>query len=309
MPEPPESPPRIAVTGASGLVGRALTRALEATGRGVHPLVRRPPRPDTREIRWDPETGEVDTESLRGFSAVVHLAGENIASGRWTPRRREVIRRSRVEGTRALAEALARMKAPPRTLLCASAVGYYGHRGDEVCTEESPPGEGFLPEVCAAWEAAADPAREAGIRVVHARIGVVLSREGGALPRMLPPFRLGLGGPVGSGKQWMSWIALDDLTALIEHCLDDPSLAGPVNAVAPHPAINREFAKTLGRVLRRPAVLPLPAFAVRLLLGEMGRDLLLASARAVPEAALRAGFAFRFPRLEYALRHVLGPPS
>jgi uncharacterized protein (TIGR01777 family) len=237
--------------------------------------------------------------------AVVHLAGESIAAGRWTAAVKERIRRSRVDGTRLLAETLARLERRPRVLVSASAVGYYGDRGDEPLTEESPPGVGFLADVARAWEAAADPARAVGIRVVHPRLGLVLAREGGALPRMALPFRLGLGGVIGSGRQYWSWIALPDAVRVIERALADATLAGPVNAVAPAPATNREFTRALGRVLGRPTLLPFPALGVRLLMGEMGRALLLGSARVLPRRLERAGFRFEHPELEGALRGAL----
>ena len=235
----------------------------------------------------------------------MNLAGESIAARRWTGSVKERIRRSRVDGTRLLAETLGRLTRRPQALVSASAVGYYGHRGDEPLTEESPPGSGFLAEVCREWEAAADPARAAGIRVVHPRLGVVLAGQGGALPRMALPFRLGVGGVIGSGRQYWSWIEVGDLVRAIELCLALDTLAGPVNAVAPIPVTNREFTRALGRVLRRPTLVPLPAAAVRLLLGEMGRALLLDSARVLPRRLERAGFRFRHPDLEAALRAAL----
>jgi hypothetical protein len=237
---------------------------------------------------------------------VVHLAGENIAAGRWTPARKEAIRRSRVDGTRLLAGALARLDRKPRVLVSASAVGFYGDRGDEPLTEASAPGSGFLAEVCLAWEAATAPARDAGVRVVTPRLGMVLARDGGALAKMLPPFRLGLGGVIGSGRQWVSWIALPDLVAALRHLLARDDLAGPINAVAPEPITNREFTKTLGRVLRRPTLFPLPASLVRLLLGEMGEAALLGSTRALPAGLQASGFRFSTPELEGALKAVLG---
>jgi hypothetical protein len=303
------SPARIAVTGASGLIGGALVRALAAAGHRVDRVGRRPPARGTTDIVWDPERGQLDARALQGVHGVVHLAGESVA-GRWTGAVKERIRRSRVEGTRLLVAALAGLAPRPRVLVAASAVGFYGDRGDEPLTEASPPGAGFLPEVCRAWEAATEPAREAGIRVVSLRIGLVLAAEGGALPPILRPFRLGLGGVVGSGNQYWSWIALADLVRVIEKALEDPALAGPVNAVAPDPVTNRAFTRALGRVLRRPTPLPVPAAAVRLLLGEMGQALLLASARVLPRRLEAAGFRYRYPELEGALRAaVRGEPS
>jgi hypothetical protein len=296
---------RILVTGASGLVGAALVPALAAAGHRVGRLVRgRPSGPD--EFHWDPGSGLLDLAALADCEAVVHLAGESIAAGRWTRRRKERIRGSRVAGTRLLAAGIAGAVPPPRVMICASAVGYYGDRGDELLVEASGPGEGFLADLVRDWEAASEPASRAGVRVVHLRLGMVLSRQGGALPRLLLPFGLGLGGPFGSGRQWTSWIALDDLVAAIAHALTTTGLDGPVNAVTPGPVTNREFARTLARVLGRPAWLTAPAWALRLLLGEMGKELLLASQRVIPGRLLASGFEFREPELEGALSRISG---
>jgi uncharacterized protein (TIGR01777 family) len=300
---------RVAVTGASGLIGSALVPVLRAAGHRVDCLSRRPPRAGTTDIPWDPARGRLDPRALEGVDAVVHLAGESIAALRWTASVKERIRRSRVEGTRLLSGALGVLARPPRVLVSASAVGYYGSRSDAPLTEESAPGAGFLAGVCREWEAAADSARAAGIRVVHPRLGIVLAGQGGALPRIARPFRLGVGGVIGSGRQYWSWIGIDDLVRVIELCLGLDSLAGPVNAVAPAPATNTEFTRALGRVLGRPTLVPLPALAVRLLLGEMGQTLLLDSARVVPRHLERAGFRFRHPDLEEALRAALGRAS
>jgi uncharacterized protein len=298
----------VAVTGASGLVGSALAPALASAGHRVLRLVRSvaTPAAAARVARWDPESGALDSSALAGVDAVVHLAGESVAGGRWTEARKRRIRSSRVDATRGLAQSLARLAPPPRVLVSASAVGYYGDRGAEILREQSAPGTGFLAEVCREWEAATEPAERARIRVVQLRIGMVVARRGGALAAMLTPFRLGAGGPVGSGAQWVSWIALDDLVGAILHALETESLAGAVNAVAPEPVQNRELARTLGRVLRRPAILPLPAFAARLLLGQMADELLLASARVEPARLQATGFTFGHPTLEDALRHELG---
>lgn len=299
----------VAVTGTHGLVGSALTPALKAAGHRVLRLVRvgtAAPAAGERLARWDPESGALEPSALAGVDAVVHLAGESVAGGRWTAAKKRRIRSSRVDATRRLAEALARLERPPRVLVSASAVGYYGDRGAEILREESGPGAGFLAEVCVEWEAAVAPAARAGIRAVQLRIGMVLSQRGGALAAMLGPFRLGAGGPVGSGAQWVSWIAIDDLVAAILHALVTASLTGPVNAVAPESVTNRELARTLGRVLGRPALLPLPAFAARILLGQMADELLLASARVEPARLRATGFAFRHRTLEDALRHELG---
>jgi hypothetical protein len=291
---------RILVTGASGLVGSALCPALEAAGHAVVRLARSGP------VSWSPTARSIDGAALDGIDAVVHLAGESVA-GRWTPARKQRILASRRDGTRFLAETLAALPEPPKVLVSASAIGFYGDRHDELLTEQSPAGTGFLAEVARQWEAATAPAAAAGIRVVTIRTGIVLTRNGGALPAMLPPFRLGLGGPIGSGRQWWSWLALADLVAIYERALADASLAGPVNAVAPGAVTNREFARTLGRVLGRPALLPLPAPAVKLLLGEMGVEMLLAGAHVQPAVLTAAGFAFRFPQLGDALQAVLRP--
>lgn len=292
------------ITGSSGLIGTAVASAVRQGGGRVVCLVRRPERADD-EVEWDPERGTVDRARLEGLDAVVHLAGENIAAGRWNAAKKARIAGSRVEGTRRLCEALAACARPPRVFVGASAIGYYGDRGDQVMTEECAPGTDFLARVCVDWEDASRDL-EAVARVVRPRIGVVLSRHGGALHRMLPPFRLGLGGRIGSGRQWLSWIALDDLVALLLHVIADDGIVGAYNATAPRPVTNAEFAQTLARALRRPAVLPLPALAVRCLFGEMGDALLLSSTRVVPQRLTAAGFAFRHPELDGALRAMLG---
>jgi hypothetical protein len=258
------------------------------------------------EIAWDPAAGTLNVASLEGLDGVVHLAGENISASRWTPEVKSRIRASRVEGTRLLCEGLAKLKRPPQVLVSASAIGWYGDAGDAALDETGAAGRGFLPEVCAAWENATEPARAAGIRVVNLRIGIVLAAKGGALARMLTPFKLGMGGPVGSGRQVMSWIALDDLLGIIEAALWDSRFSGPVNATAPHPVTQAQFARTLGSVLGRPAVAPLPGAVVRLAFGEMGQALLLEGARVLPRRLLDAGFPFQTPGLEGALRSELG---
>ncbi|NOX57047.1 MAG: TIGR01777 family protein, partial [Planctomycetes bacterium] len=242
---------RILVTGSTGLVGSALVRSLQQDGHAVTRLVRREPAGAESSVFWNPETGQIDREGLEGADAVVHLAGENIAARRWTRKQKARIRDSRVIGTRLLAESLAELSSPPAVLVAASGMGFYGDRGEEEVDETSPPGRGFLAELCQQWEGAADPARNAGIRVVHLRIGMVLSEKGGALAKMLPAFRLGLGGVIGSGRQYWSWIALDDLVRIIRHAIENDGLSGPVNAVSPRPVTNRQFTQTLGRILRR----------------------------------------------------------
>ena len=296
---------KILVTGSSGLLGSALLPVLKANGHEVIRMVRSA-QPDC--IQWDPGAGTIDTaalEAIPNIAAAVHLAGENIA-GRWTVGKKEKIRKSRINGTRMLAEALGHLLPRPKVLVCASAIGFYGNRGDEMLTEVSAMGNGFLAEVCRDWEAAAQPAASQGIRVVFARLGVVLSPAGGALSKMLFPFRMGVGGVVGSGRQYLSWITPDDASAAINHSLVNESLNGPVNLVTPNPVTNHEFTKTLGRVLSRPTVFPLPAFAARLALGEMADHLLLGSTRVQPVRLAASGYSFMFPELEGALRHVLG---
>jgi uncharacterized protein (TIGR01777 family) len=292
------------VTGASGLIGSAVGRRLEAAGHRVSRLVRRTAGPG--EISWDPAAGSLNPVVLEGTDAVIHLAGENVG-GRWTAARKARIRSSRVTGTRLLSETLAGLQRPPQVLVSASAVGIYGSRGDEVLTEASPPGdpEDFLVSVAQEWEKAAEPARVEGIRVVHPRFGVVLSPAGGALRKMLLPFRLGLGGRLGSGKQWMSWISIDDTVEAVYRALVDDSLQGPVNVTAPEPVTNRDLTRILGRVLSRPALFAVPEAALRLTLGEMAGSTVLSSALVVPVRLLEAGFRFGHPDLESALRHVL----
>jgi len=294
---------KIAITAASGLVGGALATQLEADGHAVLRVVRRVAGP--AEIAWDPASSSIDYKKLRGIDGIVHLSGEPIADGRWTPERKKRILESRVQSTRFLCETLAAMEAPPKVLVCASAIGYYGDRGEERLDEDSTVGAGFLAEVCQAWEAACAPARAAGIRVVHIRIGIVLSSRGGALKSMLVPFRLGLGGRLGDGKAYMSWIALPDLVGAITHALTHDDLSGPVNGVAPNPVRNSEFTTALGHALGRPTVFPVPAFVIRAAMGEMGPALLLASTQAFPKALLASGYTFKHPTLPEALAAVL----
>jgi len=299
----------VALTGGSGLIGFALRAALAEAGHPVLTLVRRTPtRPD--EAEWAPERGVIEPQRLEGVAALVHLAGENIAAGRWSRRRMDAIRHSRIDATHALVDSLARLRSPPAAFLCASAVGIYGDRGDEWLTEQSNPGHGFLPDVCQAWEAAAATAREKlGARAVHLRFGVVLAATGGMLGRLLRPFRLGLGGPVGNGRQYLSWVSLADAVGAMQLALQDERITGPVNVVSPAPVTSREFARTLGRVLHRPAVLRVPATLLRLALGRLADEALLASARTKPAVLLDAGFAFRHPQLEGALRDLLQCPA
>ncbi|MCG6921347.1 MAG: TIGR01777 family oxidoreductase [Acidobacteria bacterium] len=296
---------KIAVTGASGLIGGALGPFLTTGGHEVRRLVRRAPRSED-EIRWDPAKGEIDAAALEGLDAVVHLSGENVAGGRWTDARKARIRESRIDSTRTLARALASAKKKPKVLVSASAIGYYGDQGDEWVTESSPPADDFLARLAVDWEAAAAPAAEVGIRVAHPRIGLVLSPAGGALGKLLLPFRLGLGGVVGPGRQYMSWVAIDDVLAALHHALVKEEVSGPFNLVAPEPVTNREFTKTLGRVLGRPTVAAVPAFLLKAALGQMAEATLLASTRVRPDRLRSSGYRFRFPGLEGALRHLLG---
>ena len=295
---------KILISGSHGLVGAALADALKSEGHEVFPLVRRAPHSES-EVEWYPERGSLALARLEGMDAVIHLAGENIAEGRWSEEKKRRIRESRVKGTTVLSEALANLRHPPKTLICASAIGYYGDRGDEILTEESTPGKDFLAEVCVEWERATGSAAAKGIRVVNTRFGVILSADGGALKKMLPPFRMGVGGRVGSGKQWMSWIALDDVIGGLKFALTNEELSGPVNFVTPNPATNAEFTRTLGKALSRPTLLPIPAFGVRLVFGEMADALLLSSQRVAPSRLRDAGYPFDYSTLEGALRNAL----
>ena len=295
---------KVLVSGSSGLVGSALCASLSADGHDVVRLVRRPDL-DAPSVHWDIDAGQLDASALEGLDAVVHLAGESIA-GRWTAKKKAEIHQSRVKGTRLLAKTLAKLESPPGVLICASAIGAYGSRGDEELDESSTRGDDWLSQLAAEWEASCEDARRANIRVVNLRIGLVLAAKGGALGKMLTPFRLGVGGRVGSGKQWMSWVSIKDLVSAIRFAIDNDSLEGPVNCTAPNPATNTEFTKALGRVLKRPTVFPLPAFAVRALFGEMGESLLLGSQRVMPRSLQTAGFEFAYPDLEGCLRDLLG---
>jgi len=296
---------KITITGASGLIGRRLLKALSAGGHSLHVLSRHSGTnlpPGVRLSAWDALKGEPPAESLRDAGAVIHLAGEPVAQ-RWTGETKARIRDSRVTGTRNLVAALKKMPQPPEVLVCASAIGYYGSRGDEVLGETAAPGTGFLPEVCVAWENEARAAEALGMRVVSVRIGVVLDARGGALQRMLPPFRMGVGGKLASGRQWMSWVHVQDLVSLFQLALDKP-LRGAINGVAPNPVTNADFTRALAAAVHRPALFPMPKFALGVLFGEMS-EVLLASQRVDPQAAQAAGFAFRFPQLEPALADAL----
>ena len=298
---------KILVSGSHGLVGKALVRSLTADGHEVVRLVRGERAIGSPDVEWQPEQGRIDAGRLEGVDGVVHLAGENIASGRWTAEKKRAIRESRVKGTTLLSDALAHLSPPPSVFLSASAIGYYGNRADELLTEKSAPDKGkdFLAGVCSEWEAATRPAAENGIRTVCTRFGIILDPNEGALAKMLPPFRMGIGGRIGDGKQWMSWIALDDVVNGLKFVIEDESIKGAVNFVAPNPVRNAEFTKTLGRVLSRPTFFPVPAFGARFAFGEMADALLLSSQRVAPSVLAHKGFRFSWPTLEPALRHLI----
>lgn len=293
---------KILISGSSGLVGSALLPFLVAEGHQIVKLIRARSDLLPNEIAWDERRGILSPESLEGMDAVIHLAGENIANGRWTEEKKRKILDSRVIGTRLLCEALASLKHPPKVLISASATGYYGSRGKEVLTENSPRGTGFLADVCEKWEEATQQALDKGIRVVNLRIGMILSAKGGGLKKMLPPFKWGLGGTIGSGEQYISWIAIDDVLNVIAYALKEESLKGPVNVVSPNPVTNRDFTKTLGQVLDRPTWMTMPDFMVRWIFGEMGEDVLLSSTRVKPKVLEDRHFQFSYPELEKALR-------
>jgi uncharacterized protein (TIGR01777 family) len=300
------APKRILITGSSGLVGAALLPFLTTGGHRVARLVRRAEQVNATSLLWSPQTGIADLGALEGFDAVIHLAGESIASGRWTPQKKAAIRDSRVQGTQLLCEALAKLQQPPNVLVSASAIGYYGDRDDAYLQEDSPPGHDFLAGVCRDWEAATTPASARGIRVVNLRLGIIQSLAGGALAKMLTPFQLGAGGIMGHGHQYMSWVTLDDVIGAIHHAIMTATLQGPVNAVAPEPVTNRIFTRTLGQILKRPTLLPMPAAVAHLAFGDMAEALLLSSARVQPVKLQDTGYAFRHRTLEDGLRHVLG---
>ena len=295
---------RILVSGSHGLVGSALMKALTADGHEIFRLVRHAPDSGS-EIEWSPDRYSIAISRIEGFDAVYHLAGESIASGRWNDEKKRKIRESRTKGTKLLADALANLAQPPKTLISASAIGYYGNRGDELLTENSPPGSDFLAGVCVEWEKATDHARGKGVRIVNTRFGIILDKDGGALAKMLPPFRMGIGGRIGDGKQWMSWIALDDVIGALQFVLANESMNGPVNFVAPNPVTNAEFTKALGKALSRPTLFPIPAFGVRLAFGEMADALLLSSQRVEPKRLKSSGYEFKHSQLDEALRVVL----
>ena len=294
---------KVAVTGSSGLIGSSLVSFLSEKSVTVSKILRENTKDD--DISWKPEDGDWDSAFTGGVDGIVHLAGESVASGKWTRKKKEKIRNSRIEGTKRLCEHILKLPTPPSVLVCASAIGYYGNRGVEFLNEGSSRGSGFLPDVCLGWEEAAESVSKAGIRVVNVRFGIVLSKDGGALAKMMTPFKIGMGGKIGSGTQYMSWVAMDDVTGAIYHTLITESLKGPVNVTAPNPVTNKEFTNTLGEVLKRPAVVPIPAFAAKLAFGEMANDLLLASTKVAPKRLSDSGYKFQYPELENALKHVL----
>ncbi|MCY3783131.1 MAG: TIGR01777 family oxidoreductase [Chloroflexi bacterium] len=299
---------RVALTGGSGLIGGAVTAALLADGHEVIHLVRPPRRAAEGQVAWDPAGGTIDAGGLEGLDAVVHLAGEPTTAWRWTAAKKRRIYASRVDGTRLLAETLAVLQSRPRVFVSYSAVGYYGDRGDEVLREDSPPGSGFLAKVATDWEAAAHPATGREIRVVHLRGAPVVAGHSAFLTRQAPAFKLGLGGPLGSGRQWWPWVALEDVVGVVRHVLARDDIRGPVNVVAPELCTNFEFARTLGRVLGRPALLPVPSPLLRAAMGEIAGEMLLASQRVEPARLVESGYHFHFPMLEPALRHALSRP-
>lgn len=295
---------KVLITGASGLLGQALQKSFKDKGYDMLLASRKEPE-DDRHIQWSIEDGFTDPEKLEGVDVVVHLAGENVSGLRWTDEKKKAIRDSRVLGTRNVVDAISKLKKKPKTFIASSAIGFYGERGDEEVVESSAAGDNFLAGVCKEWEAESRRAEDAGIRTVLLRTGIVLSKDGGALATMLLPFKMGVGGVVGSGKQWMSWISLDDEIAIINYCIENDNIRGAVNAVAPNPVTNQEFTKTLGEVLYRPTFLPLPEFAVSMIFGEMGDALLLASTKVVPKRLEDAGFEFKYPELKPAIEHAV----
>lgn len=295
----------ILISGASGLLGSALVPFLTTGGHRIISLVRREPGPGKNEVFWNPVSGCLDPEELIGIDAVIHLAGENISRGRWTKKKKKKIMESRTRGTDLVARTIANLKPRPKVLVCASAIGYYGNRGSRILAEEDKPGDDFISRVCCAWEKATGPASEKGIRVVLARLGIVLTPAGGALAKFLLPFKMSLGGRIGSGNQYMSWISIDDAIGAIYYALSDSRLQGPVNVVSPKPVTNIDFTKTLGKVLSRPTIFSVPAWAIKFLFGEMGRELLLSSTRVKPQKLLETGYRFRHPDLEKALLNLL----
>jgi len=295
---------KVAIAGGGGLVGSALIPMLKHLGAQITRLVRS--KPDAGEIEWHPNQDEVSRGSLERFDVIINLAGESIAAGRWTDDQKRKIRDSRVNGTHLLSEAIARLAHKPRVFLCASATGIYGDRDDEPLDEQSESGGGFLAGVCREWEKACEPALKAGVRVVNLRFGPILSREGGMLAKLLTPFKMGMGGKVGSGRQYISWVAIEDAIQAIKLAIEDVTINGPLNVVSPNPVTNEEFTKTLGHILNRPTALAMPAFAARLAFGEMADEMLLASQRVLPKKLAQIGYQFTYPDIDRALRHYVG---
>ena len=295
---------KILITGASGLVGSALVPALKSDGHEIISLVRSAPKRES-EVQWEPEREVKGAAKLEGIGAAVHLAGENLGDGRWTEEKKRRIRDSRVVGTRVLCNALLKLDRPPQTLISSSAIGFYGNRGSETLIEESSVGDDFLAKICDEWERATDPLKEKGVRVTHARFGIILSNKGGALAKMLTPFKLGIGGKLGDGKQYMSWIAIDDIVSAVRYILKNENLSGPLNLTAPNPVTNKEFTEALGKTLSRPTFLGVPEFALKIMFGEMAENTILSSARVLPKRLQDAGYKFLFPTLETALKHLL----
>lgn len=297
---------KILITGASGLIGKALQKSFTEKGYEMILATRGEPK-NSSQIQWDIENGfaHADLERLEGLDAVIHLAGENVSGLRWTEDKKKSIRESRVKGTHNVVEAISNLKSKPKVFISGSAIGFYGDRGDDLMTETSKPGDTFLSDVCKAWETESRRAEDSGVRTVLLRTGIVLSKDGGALATMLTPFKFGVGGVVGNGKQWMSWISLDDVVGIINFALENENLRGAVNVVSPNPVTNEEFTKTLGEVLYRPIFLPLPEFAINLVFGEMGDALLLDSTRVEPKRLNEAGYEFEFPDLKAALEHAV----
>jgi uncharacterized protein (TIGR01777 family) len=300
---------RVLLSGGSGMLGSAIAKALHSNGVSILRMVRRPSYAD-HEMQWNPSTGEIeDPGKLEGLTAAIHLSGANVASRRWSPSFKREMTQSRVQTTQFLSNALAGLNHPPSVLVAASAVGFYGDRGEEILDEDSPPGRGYFPDLCVAWESATHAAEQAGIRVVHLRFGMVIGPDGGALARLAPLFRLGLGGRLGNGRQWMSWVSEADAVAAALLALQNPQLSGPLNTVAPNPVTNTDFTQTLGHAVHRPAILPAPAFALRLAFGEMADEALLASTRAIPRRLAQSGFVFQHPTLAEAFHAALPSES
>lgn len=295
----------IVITGSSGLIGSALIPYLRARGHNVSPVVRSIEATHHDHIRWDPERNFIDYRDLDEVDVIINLSGENIAEGRWTDAKKDKILKSRVNSTNFLAQVIASLKHKPKCFINASAIGFYGSQGDSILTEKSPKGTGFLSDVCSAWENATDYARREGVRTCLLRFGIVLDEKGGALANMLPPFKAGLGGKIGSGDQWWSWIALEDLCAIISHVIEQPDIEGPVNVVSPFPVTNKEFTKTLGAVLGRPTFLSIPKFAARFVFGEMADEMMLSSQRVEPDKLVATNFSYKYPKLDQALKSMI----